>query len=202
MTSSQSKKLIAQIALGYLGEHWKKKLTEAECGIWGKMIAGWNFDAARLAVENLFISYPPWHNDFNYRMPDKDILKKFYKNDISSHNKRCPCCSGSGWLSFPQEKRADLAVRCDCSSPEIDMGNYTFTTRTLSQTFPDNPEEKCDAFRCDPHKDSPCPGGSQYFNLKKIEWMNRIKANPAFHDGLKYLTKGSKLYELLNNIPF
>jgi len=198
MTPTQSTNLIKQVAQEYLGEHWHKKLTKIQGGLWSDVLLKMEFDAAKVALRDFFIHYPSYRNDFNYRMPDVDLFKDFYvtpgTRKISNY---CPCCAGTGWIYF---KTIDGVVRCDCRSPEIDMGHYAFTVKTLDQIFPNYPEAKCNSFQCSLRAESPCPMGSQFYNAKKIEYMDRVKLSPAYQLGKTFHKKSGFLENLEKTI--
>lgn len=196
MTHPQTKELTKQVALEYLGEHWKDKLSNIQAGIWEKTFKPWDFKLAKEATRQLFIEHPAYRNDFNYRMPDPDLLKEFYVQISTPRHVYCPCCGRTGWIFFV---KLDRNFRCDCSSPDIDMGRYTISVTTLLQKFPDNPAAKCDNFECRPTKEFLCPLGTQYYNVKKVEWMRRVKKDPNYQRGLKLL-KGGRIKDLLENL--
>lgn len=187
MTKKQAEKLTQEIALEYLGKDWNDKLTKIQAELWTESFQQLNYDGSRKSIKAMFNAFPSSDNPFNWRMPYFDTLLGFYKGITTPKRDYCPCCAGTGWIYF---ETTDGVVRCDCSSPEIDMGKYTKTVKTLDQIFPNYPEAKCDSFQCDPRKDSPCPMGTQFYNAKKIEFMDRIKQTPGWKLGLTFHKPG------------
>ena len=165
MKNKQAKDLIKQVGQEYLGEHWEKKLTSIQCSIWEDTILDWNYEAAKEAIKQLFINRPAYRNEFNYKMPDVDILTVYYGEQIVADNKYCPCCQGTGWINY----KPDSVRECLHGKPTSD--------------------EPCKLFDCRPIKDYPCPFGVQYYNAIKVEFMAKIKKDPDYQLGCTFLKK-------------
>lgn len=147
-----------------------EKISDTEKDIWSEVLRSLDYPRAMKALKSLRSEITP--TDTFGRLPEAKSLLDWYQG--INRKKYCPCCTGIGWIYF---EKLDKSVRCDCSSPEIEIsGKNTIHAFTLSQIFPDNPQAKCDAFRCAPTRKHPCPLGILFYNAKKVEWMNRIKA--------------------------
>lgn len=187
MTKKQAEKLTQEVAREYLGKDWNDKLTSIQAELWTESFQPLNYDGSRQSIKAMFNAFPSSDNPFNWRMPYLDTFSDFYKGITAPKHDYCPCCAGTGWIFF---ETLNGVVRCDCSSPEIDMGKYNYTVKTLDEIFPDYGDAKCDSFQCAPRKDSPCPLGSQYYNAKKIEFMERMKQKPGWKLGLTFHKEG------------
>lgn len=199
MKKSQSTELKTQVAIEYLGPEWKKKLSTIQAALWEETFKSMDYRAAKESIRELFMLYPAGKNIFHFKMPDIDIVKEFYGQLNVTTSTYCPCCSNTGWIYF---EKINKCVRCDCQSPEIECGSFKRRVGTLLKVFPDDPESKCDAFQCSPTKQHPCRMNIQFYNAKKIEWMERNKENPAFWAGLKILKGdiGKNLAEKIEDV--
>lgn len=201
MTNNDAKKLIKKFAEPYISPY-SKQLPEMDAARWVRFLMGLKLpykDVGKLLTEFVGL-YPPGYREdgsAHGTMPSFGQVKDFLINKTTPKKEYCPCCAGDGWIFF---RKRNNCVRCNCSSSEIDMGDYTKTVLKLSEVFPNYPEAKCDAFQCKPKKDHPCPMGSQFYNAKMIEHINRIKKTQGFKRGLSFLKKGGVLENLLSSI--
>jgi hypothetical protein len=113
VTKDQSRSLVTQVAREYLGEAWNKKLTSIQCEIWEEVIVQWDYASAKDAIKNLFINHPACRNEFNFKMPDVDILSKYYKESHIPQLKDCLECDNTRWVVVINEG-VESVRRCEC----------------------------------------------------------------------------------------
>lgn len=201
MTQKDATTLLKKFSEPYLLPY-RSELPEMDAMRWIKLFVGLSirYKPAGVILTEYLSNNPPRYREDGTAlgvMPDIDQVKSFLLGKTMPERDYCPCCAGTGWIFF---KSLNGVVRCDCSSPEIDMGRYTQKVKTLDQIFPNYPEAKCDSFQCSPKKDSPCPMGSQFYNAKKIEFMDREKQKPGWKLGLTFHKKGGFVEGILSTM--
>ena len=183
MKKPDAQKIIKNVAMEYLGEHWNNKLTSIQRDIWEKRLIKGNFETAKIATRQMFIDKPAYKfkEIFKYSMPDVDIFINYYNHEIGSHIPYCPCCAGTGRIYYP----GDRVSQCTHEQPDW--------------------EYHCQNLRCEPRPGAPCPLGNQYYNSIKIDHMNKLKESPDFKLGLTFLNKRrdfvENLVDQVDNIP-
>lgn len=180
MTQADAITLLKKFSEPYLLPY-RSELPEMDATRWIKLFMGLSvsYKKAGWILTEYMSNNPPRYKDDGLAygvMPDIEQVKSFLLGKTTPKRDYCPCCAGTGWIYF---ETLNGVIRCDCSSPEIDMGRYVEKVKTLSEIFPDYPEAKCDSFQCGPRTESPCPLGSQYYNAKKIEFMDRERQKPG-----------------------
>jgi len=193
MTQESAATLLKNFSEPYLSPY-RSELPEWDAMRWVKLFMELSIpykQAGTILTEYLSNNPPRYKEDGSACgvMPDIDQIKSFLlgMGKATTNPDYCPCCAGFGWIFF---ESLNGVVRCDCSSPEIDMGKYNYSVKTLSDIYPNYGEAKCDSFQCAPRKDSPCPLGSQFYNAKKIEFMDRERQKTGWKLGLTFHKSG------------
>lgn len=200
MTLAQAKNLASQVAQEYLGEHWNKKLTKIQSKIWEDLLLEWEFKPAKMAVRELFIEHAAYLNEFNYHMPDIDLIKEYYNRIDSLKTKNCPCCNNTRLVSV-KAGDSEYTTLCDCLPEDKIQECLAKDSKAKRgwEYFKQNPESKCIAFHCQPSRDNPCLLGIPYYNARKVAFMKRIKADPNYQAGLTFLKK-KKVKNMIDEI--
>lgn len=180
MTPKDATTLINKFSKVYL-RPYSEKLPEMDSARWIRLIqdAGLAYKEAGSVLTAFVAQNPPRlkpDGTTTGMMPDLEDLKEFIKQETNPQRDYCPCCGNTGWIFYD---RLSGVIRC-------------------KHKYPPN-IETCDNFRCEPTKPHPCPLGSKFYIAKHIEFMQRMKKNPAYQKGLS-LMKGGQIKDMLDNL--
>lgn len=204
MTEKQARKLIKDLANSYLS--FGRELTDIQEGTLLNLFLSWDFSRACRALTMLDRDMPPIKTE-GYLPESKDIEKFYDRAGNHGYSKLppCPCCSGER-KKLVKARECEYMTVCDCVPEEeaikiIKDQNYWTQLEILAQEyFRNHSEIKCVAFDCNHTEDIPCPRGRQWHNAKKIEFMHRIKQDPAYQAGLKLLKKDGFVKAVLSSL--
>lgn len=164
MTLDQAKKITADIALEYLGDKWKSRLSSGQAAIWHEAIRPMkNKEAILEAKRKLFICRPSYKPENNFHMPDVDLFKNYYEQEIASLVAYCPCCQNTDRVFF-----RNRSLICECQGKDGVLSCYC-------------------PLECSPTEEYPCPLGEERRTEAVKKALDEIKADPAYERGKEYL---------------
>lgn len=204
MTKIQATKLTQEIAKEYLGKEWKKSLTDIQAEIWTDELIKFDHGLAKKTIRTMFTMHPACENPFNWKMPYLCIFDDYYKDIKKPRRDYCPCCKGDNKV-LVKAGSCEYMTICDCveekEAIEIIKESYWTKVEILAQEyFRKNLEIKCILLQCEPKENYPCPLGSQWYNAKKIEFMDREKQKPEWKLGRTFHKKGGFVEGVLNSL--
>jgi hypothetical protein len=108
MNKSQAKEITHQIATHFTSIEKLGKYTEE---VWIENLKRLNYPQARDAAKNVIHNMP---KSYIFGMLDWGVFRDHYTDiAIPEQPKYCPCCAGSGWVTFPTTGQP-IAYRCSC----------------------------------------------------------------------------------------